>query len=73
MRLSRVKAAVGVCVTTLASYSPVWAQILCDNPNDPLCNGTGGGGGGDPQLAAPAVIGLVAVGIVTAMIMARKK
>ncbi len=76
MKLSRVKALVGVCVTTLVSYSPAWAQ-LCDNPNNPACNGTGGGGGGggggDPQLVAPAVIALIAVGIVTAMVVARKK
>ena len=68
MKLSRVKAAVAVGVTTLASFSPAWAQIICDRPG---CNGDGGGG--DPQLAAPAVIALVAVGIVTAMIMARRK
>lgn len=81
MKLATLKAGLGAAAMTLVSYSPAFAQALCDNPANPACvggggndNGVGNGvGNGVPELAAPEVIALVAVGIVAAIALSKRK
>jgi len=72
VKLAKLKASIGVAVATLVGYSTTWAQFQCDNPLNGDCNSTGIIRD-DPQLAAPAVLALIAVGIVGAIMMAKRK
>ena len=71
MKLSAIKAALAAAVTTLVGYSSVWAQPSTEIIFD--CTTNCGGGNNTPQLAAPAVIALIAMGVVAAITMAKRK
>ena len=68
MKLGKIKTSFAVAVATLASYSPLLAQTICDNPANASC-----GGNDVPQLAAPAVLVLIAIGVIGAIAMAKRK
>jgi len=84
--LSKMKASLAVAAMTLVSYSAVWAQGCGEFSDRPECAGGGndggggtvgggtvGGGNGVPELDGPWVFMLVAVGIVAAIAIAKRK
>ena len=72
MKLDKLKASIAVAAATLIGYSTTWAQTETIRDGCfPNCDT--GGGGGDPQLAAPVVLALIAAGIVGAIMMAKRK
>lgn len=72
MILSKLKASMAVAAISLVSYSPLWAQEVIRDGCFPNC--VDGGGGNDvPELDGPGVLMLVAVGIVAAVAIAKRK